>query len=71
MSQQTQNPRTTNAHQIARMIDRNNNGFSTLAQAFIDVIKDLNLTDAAAMHLYRSTMSIKQADNGSSWLLAC
>ncbi len=71
MSKQTQIPSTINALQIARKIGRDNNGFPTLAQAFIDAIKDHNLSDAVAVHLYRKTVrSIQQTNTGSTWLLA-
>jgi len=70
MSQQKTQTRIPNAHQIARNIDVNNNGFTSLAQAFIDQISGLNLNDGAATHLYRNVLSIKHPDQGSSWLLA-
>ncbi len=77
MSQQTQIPRTINAQQIARKIGRDNNGFPTLAQAFIDAIKGYDLTDVVAVHLYRkvnlyrmTVQSIQQTNTGSAWLLA-
>ncbi len=59
-----------NAQLIADKIDENNNGFSSMAQAFIVIIKSYDLTDAVAIHLFRSIVSIKSANNGSHWLLA-
>ncbi len=59
-----------NAQQVASQIDENNNGFSSMAQAFIAIIKGCDLTDATAIHLFRSTVSIKSADNRSHWPMA-
>ena len=59
-----------NAQQIADRIDENNNGFSSMAQAFIAIIKGYDLTDAAAIHLFRSIESIKSTNNDSHWSLA-
>ena len=70
MTWQAQQRTTINAHQIARMIDANNNGYPSMAEAFIDVIRAYDLTDGAAVHLYRDTLRIKQANKGSEWLLA-
>ncbi len=70
MSQHIIKTRIPNAQQIADKIDENNNGFSSVAQAFIAIIKDHELTDAAAIHLFGSIVSIKSARNGSDWLLA-
>ncbi len=70
MSQHIIKTRIPNAQQIADKIDENNNGFSSVAQAFIAIIKEHELTDAAAIHLFRSTVSIKSTNNGSHWLMA-
>jgi hypothetical protein len=70
MTRQAQQRTTINAHQIARMIDANINGYPSMAEAFIDVIGAYDLTDGAAVYLYRDTLRIKQANKGSEWLLA-
>lgn len=68
---QTQMQSTLNANQIARQISQDNNGYPSMAQAFIALIKGLDLSDSAAAHLYRDTVKIKKAKSGSTWLLPC
>ncbi len=70
------------AQQIATQINGNFNGFSSLAQAVIDVIRDYDLPDAAVMYLYRSIKNIKfshgsrsikhvKDTSASAWLPTC
>ncbi len=68
MSQATRS--TISAHQIASRIDNHMNGFSSMAQAFIDVISEYEIPDPAAIQLYKDTLDLKQAHSGSSWLLS-
>jgi hypothetical protein len=68
---QTQMQSTLDANQIAMQIGHDNNGYSSMAQAFIALIKGQDLSDGAAVHLFRDTVKIKQAKSGSTWLLPC
>jgi len=59
------------ANQIAMKIGQDNNGYSSLAEAFIALIKGLDLSDGTAVHLYRKIVEIKNAKSGTTWLLPC
>ncbi len=79
MSQLKTKTQIPNVQHIAGKINRNFNGFPTLAMALIDLIRDDDLPDATVAHLYRgirkikhsSASSVKQYDNTSSWLPSC
>lgn len=68
---QTQMQSTLDANQIAMQINQDNNGYSSMAEAFIALIKGQDLSDGAAIHLFRKTVDIKKAKSGSTWLLPC
>ena len=68
--QVTQTGSSLDANQIAHLIDSNNNGYPSMANAFIVLIKRHNLPDSSAILLYRKIVSIKQGTVSSdSWLL--
>ena len=68
MHTQQQATPTVQAGQIANLIDRTNNGYSTFAQAFIQVIKSHHVPENEIVKLFRDARDMNNTGLVTAWL---